>query len=252
MEYERIKTLSQTFYRVRVSEQDLMRIAKKVEELSDAGKLIFTLSVENAEGDEELLSHDPEFFASNDMPLKVKRVSILLGDSKSSMVCRLRFVTGSSGETTLSVRGNDPRVLGLFQKLVREIEPHQIYLSKLVSKADKGWFGVITASLGSWVTIYTALSGFQTWQTIDPGFVNSDAHDYYIGATLVCTFMVFMLGLFGGGTLIKTLFTPVQFNGRVSDPSDRLRRMSIWILGVVLIPVLLGVFSNWIYELITK
>ena len=249
MEFKRIKSIERKFYRVRVSEGDLARLAKKIENATNSEGKQIVIRIETADGKEIFTCHDPDFFRSDEMPGEIRSVSIKYNHYDEPIDCSLSFVTGTSGSVKLSVEGGAPEVPGLFEDLEKALKEKRVFGHTLVVVADKFWF-VLALSLFVAAFIYLIFDlWLDFWSDLVPDFGGSRAHTTIALVGWVTIMLTIMSGAFWGEAVTKKLLTPVQFTGRISDPSTKSRKVKYWVVTLVLLPLVVGVFADAIYEI---
>lgn len=247
MEYTRIRSFQKKFFRVSVSEEDLVRLAKKIAGVIDSQDDKIRIRIETADKKEVFSCNDPDFFRSDDMPAEIAAVSIAY-PHYDSIMCKLSFVTGTFGSVELSVEGVAPEVPALFQDLEKVLDAKKIFGHALVNRAEKARFRLTFSVLGAAFVFLVFDVWLDLWKNLDPNFGGSNAHMAVGGVGWTAILMTIASEAFWAETVTKKLLMPVQFTGRISDPATKSRRRRFWVITVVLFPLVIGVIASAIYE----
>ena len=257
VDFTRHKTLKLDFVRVSVDETDLARFAgtirdavKDYEDEGAEGEM--DIEIATADQEEEFRTGCPEFFESNNMPAAIRSVSISYSQYEPHIDCELSFSSGSGGSASLSARGTDARVTGLFYDLAKQVKAKQVFGQRLTRVLDKPWFTVLLAMLVAFA-VYSAFDVLLSFlAAYSPEFKESSTYSTIIsigwGAVLLCLLM-------GGYPIIRLLkqcFPPVEFSGRLSDPQMIRRSRIVWTTTTILLPIVLNLLSDLLIELITR
>jgi hypothetical protein len=159
---KRIKKAS--YWRLRISENDLLRLAKIMADLASSHEGEVAIKVVSGDGEDTLASADPSVFGSLEMPTRVGLVSISFGDTFSAeygasvppVVCKIMLKAGpsrpyGSGEASLDVIGSDSILVnGVFGELDRQLRAGQVW---------GGWFNRAQNSLSYCRNVWKLVAG---------------------------------------------------------------------------------------------
>ena len=248
MNYTRIKSAEKKFFRVSVSEEDLARFAKKIANaINSEGKQI-SIRIETADKKEVFMCNDPEFFRSDEMPVEISSVAIAYQHYDEPLKCELSFKTGTSGSVGLRVEGTAPEVPGLFEDLANALNEKRIFGHALVAVAEKAWF-VFTLPLIISAFIFLIFDlWLDLWRDLVPEFGGSNTHVVIAGVGWFACVLTLFSGSFWAEAFTKKFLTPVQFTGRIADPTAKHRRKHILAFTLVLLPLIVGVIASAAYE----
>lgn len=257
VDFTRYKTLKQDFVRVSIDETDLARFARTirdaVKDYEDEGaEGEMDIEVATADQEEVFRTDCPDFFESENMPATIRSVSVSYHQYEPSIACSISFSAGPEGSASLSAKGTDARVTGLFYDLVKRVRAKQVFGQRLTQVLDKSWFALLLGMLVAFA-VYSAFDVLLSLLVAySPEFKGSSTYSIIVsigwGAVL--------LGLLMGGDplvrLLKQCFPPVEFTGRLSDPQMIRRSRIVRTATTILIPIVLNVFSGMLIELITR
>ena len=247
MEYSQRKSLRHKFWRLNLTEEDLRRIAASIHDKCSNGS--FTVEVRSSDGQDLFRSDDPAFFISSSMPQDVARVQILA--RTEALTCELDLRAGGDRVAELTASGSDvTTVSGLFHELVRELEGKQTSGSCIARHVDNFFVYLALAWIAS-LAVYSLFDfPLNLAKEYVPGFSGSTTY------TVISTigWSCIALTLMGGGIVlqerVKALFPAVQFSGRLTDPYAKQRRTISTIFVVILLPIVLNVFANFLTDLL--
>ena len=250
MEFERTKVFEEQYNLIRVNEEDIARIAKIIEKHTKNGDNKINIVVKSSDGKDVYKSHDLRFFLCDEMPRYVGLISIIYSNYKDSLKCSLILDTRRSKPVELIVSGSDSRVSALFLDLEEELVAKQVFGHKILDVADKFWFG-FGLSLLLAAAIYFV---FDTWldffvETL-PGFERSSTHITIGGIGWTAIFVMATTGFIWIEHVIKKIFSPIQFSGKISDPSAKARKIRFWLFTAILLPLIIGIMPDVAFGLI--
>lgn len=249
MEFKRTKSIDKEFYRIRVNEGDLTRLAKIMANRTNGDGKQVVIRIETSDGNEVFTSHEPEFFRSDEMPEQIRSVSIKYSHNDESIECRLSFVTGSSGSVKLHLEGDAQEVSGLLADLEKTLKEKRLFGSALLRVADKFWY-VMTFSLFVAALILLIFElWLNFWSGLVPDFRGSDTYSTIVEFGWVIILVTIVTGPFWAEATTKKFLTPVEFTGQLSDPDAKNRKRRVWVVTLVLLPLVVGVLGNAAYEI---
>lgn len=249
MKFTRIKSFERKFFRVSVSEEDLVRLAKRIANATNSEGKQISIRIETADKKEVFTCADPEFFRSDDMPGEISSVAIAYHHYDEPVKCSLSFDTGTSGLVRLRVEGAAPEVPGLFEDLERVLNEKRIFGHALVTVAERTWFAFTLPPFFAALIFLVFDLWLDLWSDLDPEFGGSNAHLAISGVGWAAILLTIISGAYWAETVTKKLLTPVHFTGRISDPTTKSRRRRFWVVTLVLMPLIVGVIASAAYEL---
>ena len=249
MQYTRIKSFKKKFFRVAVSEDDLVRFAKKIANASSSEDKQISIRIETSDKKEVITCRDPEFFRSDEMPGQIRSASITYYHYNEPIECRLSFETGTSGSVGLSVEGSDPQVPGLFQDLENAIKEKRLFGYALVDITDRFWFALVLPICVAALIYLIFDLWLDLWKELVPEFGGSNTHLVISGVGWISILLTIMSGALWAETLTKKLLTPVQFTGRISDPNTKSRKRILLLITLFLLPLVVGLITSATYEI---
>jgi hypothetical protein len=138
---------------------------------------------------------------------------------------------------------------GLFHELERELR-RQLPALWAVRRVDSFFVFLALAILSS-LAVYSAFDlPLNAAATYVSGFRGSTAHKILQGLGGICMVVAFVGGGFGLHDRVRALFPAVQFSGRLRDPSSKQRRQIIQLLAIILLPIILNVFANFLTDFV--
>ena len=252
IEFTRIKSIERKFFRVRVSEEDLARFARRIAGSVNSNDNKISIRIESAEQEEVFRTHDPGFFQSDAMPLMVHYVSISLSHYNEPIDCTLRFRTGPSGSVDLSVQGSDPNIPTLVEDIANDLKQKQIIGHSLVKTAGRSWFALVVPPVLAVLTYFVFDWGLDLRLAQVPEFKDSSAYTAIVAIGWSTILLTILAGPPFAEGLVKRYLTPVEFTGRISDPRSKSRKTIFWLVTFVMVPLLvsaIGAFIRGIFNL---
>jgi len=249
MHYEQQKSLSRTLSHLSLSEIDLTRIGAMILEACDPKR--FQIEVRSSDGQDSFRTDDPTFFCADAMPREVSVVTIAGQQEAGALSCRLELRAGVDGRCELTVQGSSVTVAsGLFYELQRELEKRKL-AGSWVSRYVNGFSVYLLLSALSGLAVYSVFDlPLNLAKTYVQGFRGSPLHVTIGTVGWLCV----ALAAIGGGFTLQSraaaLFPPVQFSGRLADPTTKPRLAAARAVGLVLLPILLNVLANFVTDLI--
>ena len=250
MDFKRIKSIERKYYRVRINDGDLTRLAKIMANATVSEDKQIVIRIETTDGNEVFTCHDPEFFRSDDMPGEICSVSIKYSHYDERIDCRLSFMTGTSGSVKLSVEGSAPEVPGVFEDLEKVVKEKQILGQAFVRAANTYWYALIFSLLAAMFTFLVFDLWIDLWRDINPEFDGSYAYRTISGIGWGAILLTICLGPLSAEYFTNKILPPVQFTGRISDPDAKSRKRIIWVVYLIFLPLLVGVLASAAYEII--
>ncbi len=247
MEFIQRKSLRHKFWRLNLTKEDLHRIAASMRDKCTNGS--FSVEVRSSDGEDLFRSDDPAFFISSSMPQAVARVQMLV--RSDPVTCDLDLRAGSDRVAELTASGGDvTAVSGLFRELVRELEGKQASGSWVARHIDNLFVHLALAWLAS-LAVYSLFDFPLTLaKEYVPGFRDSTAYTVISLIGWCCVGLTIMGGGFVVQDRLKALFPAVQFCDPLSDPYSEKRRATATIVVVILLPIVLNVFANFLTDLL--
>jgi hypothetical protein len=249
-EFTRQKSLSRQFYRVVLNENDLNRLSTIVNTLVERFGNTIEITIVSADGEETITTNSPDFFVSPDMPPHIQSVKISYSHRLRAPVnCEVELASNSHSGAKVSVYGEESEIVsGIFHELERELLQREA-LGVMMSKHSK------SLGLAFIIAFLTGLAIFSTFDFIldalavsVPNFDGSNLHNVLqlIGWGLMffnaITVPVWL------GNLVERTWPAVEFTGRLSDPNTVSRSRVIWVFGIILLPIVINVFSNFLTD----
>jgi len=250
IEITRHRALRHVFGRVRLDENDLVRIAaivsSRVAEPS-GGKV--EISLESGDGQDTFRMTDPEALRRTaELPSVIGKVvigydrfsSMRQRASDSRVYCTVALPGGTRDGAVVSVDGDEPTLAaGLFWELRRELEARQTSNGWLVELADQWWAQLIGSAVIA-VSVYTAFDLILNAAAPRiPGFAASGVHTGLQVVGWACVLVAFFAGgdlLWG---LVRRTYPKVEFSGRFSDPGRELRGRVAFLGSAIILPLII-------------
>ena len=249
MEFKRTKSIKRKFYRVRVSEGDLARIAKIIGNAINDEDNQIDISIESADGEEVFTCHDPDFFRSDEMPREIRSASLSFYDFDEPFKCNLSFKTGTTGSVELSVEGGAQEVPPLVEDLEKALNEKQVFGHALVSVSDKYLFAFSVSLLIAFSIYFVFDYWLNFWIDRFPQFEGSSTHLTISNVGWAAIMLSILTAPFCAEAVTKKLLAPVQFTGQISDPTAKGRQAIFWVVTLVLLPLAVGFLSSALYEI---
>ncbi|MYA35421.1 MAG: hypothetical protein F4030_07175 [Gammaproteobacteria bacterium] len=249
MDFERIKSLEGRYNRIRVSEEDIARIAKIMAKFAKNEDEEIDIRVESSDGKEVFRSHDPEFFLCDEMPREIRYISIAYSCFQTPTKCELTFDVSEYKPAILEVRGSGAEIPGIFSDLEKELVDKQIFGYRILNIADRFWFGLgLSALLAAAIYLIFDL-WLDFWASMYPEFWGSDIHITLnvIGWTAI--FLTIVTGIFWIEYATKKLISPIQFTGKISDPGARGRKVRLLMFTALLLPLIISFMPSVVFNL---
>ena len=245
----RHKALNSEFGRLQINENDLFRVAKIVENLAIKYGGQPEIVIVSGDGEETLRTKSSEFFLSNQLPQDIR--SILIGFSKydAPISCKINLSAIPKRSASIDVDGTDTAtVAAIFHELKRELKARETGMSKFTFLSEK--YFVADLLLHIFYSILVAASIYSLFDVTlniiykyNSNFKNSTLCKSIIFIGWLCV----VIGFFGGGltlsNYLKKCFPPVEFAGRISDPSKYHRKYLLIFVSFILVPIVVNVVS---------
>lgn len=252
VEFRKTKRLSRSFGRIRIDESALARLSTRIRDLTSGHGGSLNIEIVSADNQDTIRTSDPEFFLTDNMPRKIRSVSISYLNYQGALSCELELRADPIEPAKLRMDGTDPAaVSGAYHELERELSERQVTGGALLAKLDTFaaflFLGILAAACiysAFDIALYIAdlwIQGFKA-STVRRGIV-------VVGG--IFTFIAF----FGGFRLVELLketFPLVEFAGRLSDPSTNRRSRLVWVAVSILLPILLNVLSGMLTGLFRR
>ncbi len=115
--FKREKTLSRSFSRIGLDENDLARLASIIVESPVLSQENFLITVRSADQEDRSSTSTPQFFLDQNLPKVLSEVNISSQRYNAPVSCRLDLSSGKNSRATLTVDGNEvTAVSGLFHE----------------------------------------------------------------------------------------------------------------------------------------
>jgi len=250
--FSRKKALKRRFYRLRLSESDLARLARKVQAVAtDLGQQI-QITVIGADLEDAFSTQDPAFFESENMPASVGRITIGFSRYDSPLSCSIELPSLYDGPCTLEVEGTDSdRATGLFGDLEQE----------LASRAAGGaWLASRARSLGA-ALVFSGLTALAVYSLFDllarivivaGAAPTSSLPRVIVTIAWLAVAATFAFAPSAFGDAVRAALPPVEFTGRIRERgSARRTSLRTWML-IVLLPIILNVFASLVSDALRR
>ncbi|MGD9687007.1 MAG: hypothetical protein AB7U43_08560 [Desulfobacter sp.] len=253
-EYVRHKALSREFGRIKLSENDLFRISKIIEDLAAANDGTPNIEIISGDGEETFKARSSFFFISEDIPPEIRSVKITFSKYDSPVSCTAYFSSQPSRQAQVQVDGTDTcTVVAVFHELERVLKSRETVGSKFFLTLENNSFVGFAAFLAyALVTAATIYSIFDVPLNLaikaNKEFVKTGAYKTLLTIGWIC---VFTLPWVGGHLIenkIKKFFPPIEFDGRISDPNKPSRKAMVLFLSFIIIPIIINVISTILIE----
>jgi hypothetical protein len=253
-EYVRHKALSREFGRIRLSENDLFRISKIIEDLAISNNGTPNIEVISGDGEETYKAKSSDFFISNDIPLEISSVKINFSKYDSPVSCTAYFSSQPSRHAQVQVDGTDTKsVAAVFHELERALKPRETIGSKFFLMLDKNIFLALMAYF-----TYAVITGATIYSIFDiplnimikanKEFVKTDIYKVINFIGWICVVSLSWVGAYIIENKIKKYFPPIEFDGRISDPNKPRRKTMIVFLSFIIVPIVINVISTILFE----
>ena len=245
----RERTVSREFYRLRISENDLVRIASLAQNAVAPHNGVVMIELQSADGEELIRTSDAGFLTSPGVPPTVSHAAIRFSHYEAPVGFSVVFPGTPRGPARLTVEGTDPQVVsGLFRELERELQGLTLPGQGLLRQVDTYiFFLVVTLIVGA--AVYAAADVILRILTVAiPGFKGSSAQR---ALATVAWVLVFTLPFFGGSQLVDAVrraFPAVEFHGRLADPGAGNRKRLTWIALAIALPLVLNLVASLIFK----
>jgi hypothetical protein len=250
VEFTRRKSLHREFRRLRIDENDLVRLGQIILAVAQRSKNTLDITVVSGDGEETLRSPNPDFFVSSDMPPQIRSVSIALR-GESPVSCEVELSAFPRGRAEISADGLDREaVSGVYHELERELESRQAWGRRLVIAVDSFWFTVVTGLViaAALYSIFDFVLNLASARV--QNFYGSKMHLTFAGIGWGILILAMFVGTFPIVSRIKRALPIVEFSGRLSDPSLISRSRILWIITVILVPIVLNVLAALFFDLL--
>jgi hypothetical protein len=253
-EYVRHKALSREFGRIRLSENDLFRISKIIEDLAIANNGTPSIEIISGDGEETYKARSSDFFISNDIPSEISSVKINFSKYDSPVSCTAYFSSQPSRHAQVQVDGTDTNsVVAVFHELERALKPRETIGSKfflmLENNSFLGFMAFLTYAVITAATIYSIFDvPLNIMIKANKEFVKTDTYKAIVSIGWICVFSLPWVGGFIIENKIKKYFPPIEFDGRISDPNKPSRKTMIVFLSFIIVPIVINVISTILIE----
>ena len=253
-EYIRHKALSREFGRIKLSENDLFRISKIIEDLAIANNGTPSIEIISGDGEETYKARSSDFFISNEIPPEISSVKISFSKYDYPVSCTAYFSSHPSRQAQVQVDGTDTNsVVAIFHELERVLKTRETVGSKLfLALENNSFLGFGAFLIYALVTAATIYSIFDVPLNIaikaNKEFIKTSTYKTIVSVGWIC---VFTLPWVGGHVIenrIKKFFPPIEFDGRLSDPSKPSRKTVILFLSFIIVPIVVNVISTILIE----
>lgn len=254
----RHKTLSSEFSRLQMNENDLFRVATIVENLALSYGGQPNIEVVSGDGEETLRTKSSEFFLNDQLPQNIR--SIMIGFSKynAPISCMINLTAMQNRSAYIKVDGTDTSaVAAVFHELKRELTARETGGPKFIILSEKHLVSTLFLDI-----IYSILAAASIYSLFDIPLNIIYKYDPDFKNSMLCRSIIYIgwlcvvMGFFGGGltlsSYIKKSFPPVEFAGRISDPSKHQRKYLLLFISFILIPIVVNVVSALIMNAMNR
>jgi hypothetical protein len=251
VEFTRQKSLNQTYKRLVLNENDLVRIATIVHTLVEKYEYEMEIKIISGDGQETIRTSDPNFFTSSHMFPQIRSVSIVYHHYDAPVSCRVDISSNVDGKASVSVDGIDREtVSGIFHELEREFKLRQSLGAKFYEHLNSGFTSLLISVVASALTAVAIYSVFD----LLINFITSRSIDFNGSQLKEILQTVGWISVFGGAVaggiyiidLLKQALPGVEFSGRLSDTNAVNKSKIIWVFSIILLPIVINVLSNLI------
>lgn len=251
------RTKEKKYWRLGLSEEDLVRLATIVAKLAanSGHQKSVEIEIVSADGEDKLESTDPTVFTCRDMPAKVGSVTISYGsiwDSSFPAACRLHLEAGPFllGAANLKVTGTDPTlVTGIFGDLDHQIQVGTKWGGWLNRVIMAPMWPVAVLSSLIWCLSLAALIAAQSLALRLIG-LGPDTRLYqnlgvlFVAASAYAAISGWLAWLFFDAA--RKALPVVEFTGRLSDDLSGYRARLVFLCVVLVFPII----ANGLYDLL--
>lgn len=252
------KALSREFGRVTLNENDLYRISKIVEDLAAQYEASLDLEIVTGDGEESYKTSSPELLISQEMPPIIRSVRIRYNAYKSPVSCNVNFCSMPPTHAKIEVDGTETKIVAaVFHELERELKSRETTGSRLLFLLENSWLMNLLA-----VFVYAAISAAAIYSFFDvpldlilkhnKEFANTNTYKTIVSIGWFCVYFTPWVGAILFSNLLRKSFPPVEFSGKLSDPSLPTRKKMIVFVSFVLIPIIINVISTLLTESLTR
>ena len=233
-------------YRVRLSESDLVKIAKKIQDYTKS----LNITIVTADKTDVHKGNDYNYFRSDDMPAEIYSISMTSDNYESNISCEISIECGSEGGILIEVSGTPSNAIGLFNDLEAMIREKRIFGHRLLTLiVEKVWAKLILPLLLAFFLymIFDLVLDFVVSKNEQIMESNS-----FIVVAAICWSIVFVT-IFTGVIWVEkfaaALLSPVEFSGTIVDRNARYRKARNFVIGYVLGPIALGLVGKFVYDI---
>ncbi len=251
-QFTRKAKLEHSFFRIRVSEEDLDRYARLIVEATKdlEGEIDITIKTPNA----TFNTTDAYFFTDPHMPKEICAVSLSFCPYNGPLSIKLSFDNdGISPECCLRVGGTDTRANQVFEDLRNDLEGKHVFGHWLAQKlgrslGDSMFVGMICAAVCAVAAVSAYLSALEWWVSSS---LDAAINEMAVGAELAVGAGL-AIAFFGGtwaGCMTAVKYIPkywpaVEFAGNIHDLGARNRKRFYWLAAAVFLPILNQFFGK--------
>jgi hypothetical protein len=258
IEFKRQKTLSKEFGRIVVNENDIFRIARIMQKLPERFGGELKIAMITGDEEETLRTSNIEIFNSDDLPTCLSTVSINYLNYEAPVSCSVTLSSKINKSAKIEVDGTDTdTVTALFHELEREIKTKISALSKLYLFSEKGFLPFFAIHFFTGIACAAAIYSIfdiplDLINQSNAQFKDTFNYKLIAGFGGICIGFAFFGGIFIFEAVVKKSFPPVEFSGRLADPSKPSRKRLVFIMLFIIIPILVNVSSGLITDILQK
>lgn len=258
IDFKRQKTLSKKFGRIAINENDIYRVAKIMQKLPEKFGGELKISVVTGDREETIRTSDIEIFVSEELPNFLSSIIINYSNYEAPVSCSVTLPSASLNYAEIEIDGTDTDIVAAtFHELEREIKSKTASLSTLYLFSEKGFLPFLVIHL-----LTGALCAAAIYSIFDipldfihrsnPHFKETQLYKSISALGGICVSLALFGGFFVFDTIVKKSFPPIEFTGRLADPSKIPRRRITFLILMVIIPILVNVTSDLILEIIQR
>lgn len=234
MEFSRRRRLVREFGRVALDENDLKRLADVFKDAAEKHEQKVDITVTSVSGDETINTSSPEFFLSENMPPRLRSVSMSMSDYPRTISLRLTLDAAVTSEgASLEADGTDiTAVSGYFRELERILDERQSRFGWLAK-----WERLMLASLvGLFVTYFSSIWLLDNLRRFATGLKPLNLLDMSTLIELIALAWAFTAAsiVFLTPRQVRLLLPRIAFIGKLSDPGASGRGKAAGGMSVVL------------------
>lgn len=249
VEFKRQKSLRRTFGRVRIDENDLVRLGTLMNKLPQSYGGSLDIRIVSADGEDLIRTADPSIFLTDEMPRRIVTASISYDHHGSPVSCSIKLTASERGKAELTASGTDRTVVaGVFREIEHEMEPRETPGAWLVESFGSFWFHfVLTIIVGTAIfscfdmLIKLGDKGIQGFHNgpIRSAIVYTGWGFVFLGSP-ACAFFII--------SFLERSFLMVEFSGKLSDTGSTLRAHLLLIASGVLFPIILNIIGTLLLD----